>query len=126
LITIGEHSACEIIISKAHSLLALGPQKTLAYLHDHVWWKDMASDVQAYCNTCITCKKSKPSNQKPYGLLNPLPVPLQPWEAIGINFGGPLPQFKDCNATYDSITVIIDLLTAMIHLVPSHTNYTAH
>lgn len=85
----------------------------------------MVNDVQIYCDTCITCRESKPSNQKPYGLLNPLPVPSQPWEAIGIDFVRPLPLSKDRNATYDSITVVIDLLTAMVHLIPSRTNYTA-
>ncbi|THH32769.1 hypothetical protein EUX98_g1371 [Antrodiella citrinella] len=73
----------------------------------------------------MTCKRSKPNNQKPYGLLNPLKVPTLPWEAIGIDFVGPLPESKDRDATYDSITVIIDLLTAMVHLVPSRINYKA-
>jgi len=63
-------------------------------------------------------------NQKPYGLLNPLPILAQPWEAIGIDFVGPLPLSQDRNGEYDSIIVFIDLLTAMIHLVPSKTNYT--
>jgi hypothetical protein len=39
-------SAREIVISEAHSMLAhLGASKTLDYLRDHVWWKDMVSDV---------------------------------------------------------------------------------
>lgn len=119
-------SAPEIAISEAHSLLAhLGAHKTLTYLREHVWWKNMASEVVAYCNTCTTCKQSKPANQKPYGLLNPLPVPAQPWESIGIDFVGPLPESKNRDATYDQITVIICLLTAMVHLVPSKITYTA-
>ena len=73
----------------------------------------------------MTCKRSKPSNQKPYGLLNPLPVPTAPWEAIGIDFVGPLPESKDRDGRYDAITTIIDLLTGMVHLVPSRTNYRA-
>lgn len=69
-------SAQEIVISEAHSLLArLEPRKTLLYLHDHVWWKTMAHDVQEYCNTC---NQNKYSNQKPYGLLQPLKVPTSP------------------------------------------------
>ena len=45
------------------------------------------------------------ANQKPYGLLNPLPVPARPWEAIvGVDFVGPLPELKDRDGTYDSIT----------------------
>ena len=48
-------SAREIVISKAHSMLAhLGESKTTDYLHDHVWWKDMVADVKAFCETCHT------------------------------------------------------------------------
>jgi hypothetical protein len=91
-------SAREIVISEAHSLLAhLGASKTLDYLRDHVWWKDMVSDVHAFCETCHTCKISKPSNQKPYGLLNPLSVPSYPWESIGMDFVGPLPAETACS-----------------------------
>jgi hypothetical protein len=123
---IRNRSAREIVISEGHSLLAhLGASKTLDYLRDHVWWPDMVSDVKAFCETCSTCKKSKPSNQKPYGLLNPLSTPGQPWESIGVDFVGPLPRSKNRDNTYDEITVIICLLTAMVHLVPSRTNYTA-
>ena len=85
----------------------------------------MVSDVTAFCASCTTCQQSKPPNQKPYGLLNPLPVPAKPWEAVGVDFVGPLPKSKDRDSEYDSITVIIDLLTAMVHLVPSRSNYTA-
>ena len=125
-IRVSGRSIREVIITHAHSLLAhLGAAKTLSLLRDHVWWKSMGTDVQKYCESCQTCKRSKPSNQKPYGLLNPLPVPTLPWEAIGIDFVGPLPPSGDRNATYDSITVVICLLTAMVHLIPSRTNYKA-
>jgi len=120
------NSAQEIVISEVHSLLAhLGTYKILAYLRDQVWWKDMASDTSAYCTTCVTCKQSKPSNKKPFGLLNPLPVPGMPWEAIGIDFVGPLPESKNRDGLFDSIMVVICLFTAMVHLVPSRINYNA-
>lgn len=38
---------------------------------------------------------------------------------------GPFPESKDRNTTYNQITVIIDLLTSMVHLVPSKTTYMA-
>ena len=117
---LNERSLREIVISHAHSLLAhLGFYKTSQYLRDHVWWKTMIQDVEDFCKSCMTCKRSKPSNQKPYGLLNPLPVPSLPWEAIGIDFVGPLPESQNRDGSFDSITVIIDLLTSMVHLVPS-------
>ncbi|CAA7270581.1 unnamed protein product [Cyclocybe aegerita] len=125
-VIINGRSTREIIITEAHSMLAhLGATKTLAYLKDHVWWKDMASETKTYCLSCVTCKLSKPSNQKPYGLLNPLPVPGTPWEAIGVDFVGPLPESKNHDSTFDCITVIICLFTGMVHLVPSRINYTS-
>lgn len=125
-VLIYDRNAREIVITHAHSLLAhLGASKTLSLLRDHVWWKTMSADVHKYCETCLTCKRSKPTNQKPYGLLNPLSVPGTPWEAIGIDFVGPLPESKNRDGTYNSITVIICLLTAMVHLVPSRIDYKA-
>ena len=117
---------CEQLIEQAHSLLAhLGTTKTLAYLREHLWWKEMANDVRKYCESCTICKRSKPSNQKLYGLLTPLDIPSKPWEAIGIDFVGPLPLSKDRNSEYNSITMVIDLLTSMVHLIPSRSDYTA-
>jgi len=86
-------SAREIVILEAHSMLAhLGASKMLNYLRDQVWWKDMVLDTKSFCETCTTCKQSKPNNQKPYGLLNPLSIPSYPWESIGVDFIGPLPE----------------------------------
>jgi hypothetical protein len=42
-----------------------------------------------------------------------------------IDFLGPLPESSDHNATFNSITVVVNLLTAMVHLIPSRTDYTA-
>ena len=118
--------AREHLIVQVHSVLAhLGAVKTLAYLRDHFWWKSIVSDVQKYCKPCQTCKQSKPPNQKPHGLLNPLSIPSKPWEEIGINFIGPLPLLKNKDDEFDLITVVIDLLMAMVHLVPNCITYTA-
>lgn len=84
----------------------------------------MATDIAAFCMSCMTCKQSKPSNQKPYGLLNPLPIPSLPWESIGIDFVGPLSESSNRNGTLNQITVIICLLIVMVHLVPSKISYT--
>jgi hypothetical protein len=82
----------------------------------------MSNDVHKYCESCVVCHKSKPNNQKPYGLLNLLPVPVRPWEAIGINFVGPLPVSKNRDGEFDTITAIINLLMAM---VPSQQDFRA-
>jgi hypothetical protein len=91
----------EMTISEAHSLLAyLGVNRTLSYLRDHVWWKTRVNDTRIYCDSCQTCGRSKPGNQKLYGLLNPLTVPERPWEAIGVDFVGPLPQSKNRDGAF--------------------------
>ena len=37
-------------------LAHLGASKTLDYLRDQVWWKDMVSDTKSFCETCVVCK----------------------------------------------------------------------
>jgi hypothetical protein len=42
-----------------------------------------------------------------------------------VDFVGPLPESKNRDATFNSITVVIDLPTGMVHLIPGRINYTA-
>ncbi|KIK50943.1 hypothetical protein GYMLUDRAFT_65088 [Collybiopsis luxurians FD-317 M1] len=52
-LTVNGHNIKEIIIDEAHSILAhLGTRKTINYLCDHIWWKDLVSDVHTYCESC--------------------------------------------------------------------------
>jgi hypothetical protein len=85
----------------------------------------MVDDVRAFCTTCGTCKRSKSSTRKPYRLLHSLNPPSRPWESIGIDFVGLFPESKNCDGMFNLITVVIDLLTGMVHLIPSRINYTA-
>lgn len=64
-------------------------------------------------------------NQKPYRLLSPLSISSKPWESIGIDFIGLLPLSKNNDGEFDLITIIIDLLTVMVHLMPSWITYNA-
>ena len=52
-------------------------------------------------------------------------MPSHPWEWIGMDFVRLLPESGNHDGIYDSIMVVICLLTSMVHLVPSHTNYNA-
>ena len=42
-----------------------------------------------------------------------------------MDFVGPLPESMNRDSRYDSITVVICLLTSMVHLIPSRINYNA-
>jgi hypothetical protein len=123
---INSRSARKITISHAHSTLAhLGSSHTVGYARNHLWWKTMVADTTANIETCNTCKRSKPNNQKLYGLQNPLAVPTTLWEAVGIDFVEPLTPSHNYNTKFNSIVTISDLLTGIVHLVPGKTTYKA-
>ena len=125
-VKINDRSIREDVIRQGHSILAhLGGNKTVSYLRDQVWWKTIIQDVTDYCKACQTCATSKSPTEKPRGLLKTMPVPTHPWQYIGIDFVGPLPESSNRNGSYDMICVIIDLLTAMVHLVATRQTYKA-
>ena len=51
----------------------------------------MGTDVEEYVRTCLTCQQDKVEQQKPVGLLEPLPVPERSWESIFLDFISSLP-----------------------------------
>jgi hypothetical protein len=59
---------------------------------------------------------------KPAGKLQPMPVPEGKWESVGMDFITGLPCTKE---GYDSIMVVIDRLSKMVHLIPTTTSVTA-
>ena len=103
----------------------LGPLKTISYLRENVWWKDLNSNIEDFCWSCSVCQTTKPTNHAAYGLLETLQVPTYLWETIGIDFVGPLPKSKTISGTFNMIIVIIDHLTSMVHLVLTKQTYHA-
>ena len=80
----------------------------------------MATDIGSFCNSCAKCQVNKTSTQKPQGLLHSLPVLERPWQSIGMDFMGPLPNSNG----HDYLLVVIDQLTSQIHLIPTDTRVT--
>lgn len=76
----------------------------------------MKHDVETYVQNCHECQTNKPSNKKPAGLLQPLPIPDSKWESIGMDFITQLPCTKQ---EHDSILVAIDRLSKLVHLIPT-------
>jgi len=112
----------EILIAEAHRIVGhLGSEKTLKYLRHWYWWPTIARDTIAFCDTCGLCQSIKTSNQKPPGLLHSLPLPTRPWESVGMDFMGPLPE----SSGSDFIMVVICRLTSMVHVLPCRSTVTA-
>ena len=62
---------------------------------------------------------SKTVRHKPYGDLQALPVPIHRWKDLSMDFVTGLPVSTDWKGeSYDSILVIVDRLTKMVHYEP--------
>ncbi|GJP84358.1 hypothetical protein CLOP_g14419, partial [Closterium sp. NIES-67] len=109
------------ICYKYHDVLYarhFGNNKTLTGIAKHYYWPHMADDVQEFVTSCTTCQRMKSSKQKKAGLLQPLPVPEQPWQVVSIDFITGLPT---TTSDHDAILVVIDKFSKMGHFIPTHT-----
>jgi hypothetical protein len=103
-----------LLISKFHDSKYAGMSRTRVAVGQMFWWKSLAGDVAKFVSTCITCQRNKARRHKPYGLLQPLPVPEKPWHTMTFDFIVKLPK---TNRGYDSICVFVDKLTKSVHFV---------
>ena len=99
-----------------------GVTKTANSIQRHYWWPKLTADIQAYVGICPSCQHNKVSNQKEAGLLQPLPIPSRKWESIGMDF---IVQLPCTTAGHDSILVVIDRLSKLVHLIPTTKEATA-
>jgi len=98
-----------------------GRNKTLLIVRRDFYWPGIKDYVERYVQGCHQCRRAKASRHKPYGLLQPLPVPQRPWSSISMDFIDQLPESQG----FDAILVVIDRLTKMGVLVASTTRVTA-
>jgi hypothetical protein len=80
----------------------------------------MKRDVVEYVALCDTCQMVKAEHQRPARLLQPLKIPVWKWEEIRMDFIVGLPHTQ---AGYDSIWVIVDRLTKVVHFILVKTTY---
>ncbi len=104
-----------------------GFAKTFELLIRKFYWPNLRTILQDYISSCTTCNLNKPHRQKPYGLLQPLPIPERPWDSISIDFIVKLPPSisRGRSTAFDSILVVVDRLTKMAHFEPCNESITA-
>jgi hypothetical protein len=95
-----------------------GIHRMLELIKRTYWWPTIKTDIQNYVKGCSACQKNKIIRQPGHVSLSPLPIPEQPWQEISIDMIGPLPK----SDKYDSILVIVDRFSKMIHLIPTTTS----
>jgi hypothetical protein len=84
-----------------------GQWRTLELLSRHYYWAGMKRDTSKYIQACDSCIQSKPSNQVPVGLLQPIPLPMVPWLEITYDLIVGLPVSEG----YNAIFTVVDRLT---------------
>jgi hypothetical protein len=113
----------ETILKEAHdSDYSIHPGSTKMYqdLKQKYWWYGLKRHVAAHVAMCDVCQRVKAEHQRPAGLLHPLKIPEWKWEDIGMDFITRLPR---TSKGYDSIWVIMDRLTKVVHFIPVKTTY---
>lgn len=81
----------------------------------------MKKMVHAFVRSCRTWQQAKPERHPPACLLQPLPIPSEPWETTTMDFIDVLPQSRQFNC----ILVVVDKLTKYAHFIPLRHPYTA-
>jgi hypothetical protein len=89
-------------------------------LKEKYLWYGLKRDVATHVALCDVCQRVKAEHQRPAGFLQPLKVPEWKWEEISMDFIVGLPRTQD---GYDSIWVIVDMLTKVAHFIPMKTTY---
>ncbi len=110
------------LISRHHddSLVGhFGIDKTQELIARKYYWPTLCRDVEAYVTGCDVCLASKAVRHKIYGDLQSLLVPTHRWKELSMDFITRLLVSTNWKSdTYDSILVIVDWLTKMVHYEP--------
>ena len=115
-------------ISQAHSSPYAGHcgiAKTTKLVQRSFWWPGLLSSVANFvkhCLHCPSCQFKKTDGQKPGGLLQPLQLPVRPWQSLGMDLITSLPLTEK---GHTAILVIVDHFSKMGHFAPCADTLTA-
>src|SRR6202034_788094 len=111
-------------MSEVHNILTESAHGGYAKTYNHIastyYWPRMSRDIKRYVSTCDICQKTKPRRHAPLGLLQPIPIPSQPFEVVSMDFIPELPVSDG----YDNVLVIVDKLTKYAIFIPTTTTIT--
>jgi len=128
--TSGRHCLCipttmqQDIIDEIHGTVTGtahgGFERTYGRIANGFYWPKMVKDIRQFVSTCIICQKIKHARHLPYGLLQPIPIPQQPFEVVTMDFIGELPK----SLGFDAIFVLICKLTKYAFFIPCNVTLT--
>jgi len=79
------------------------------------WWPGVTKEVKQYVEGCNACQQNKNCTEQSAGKLIPNFIPEKPWTYISVDFITKLLLAQE----YDSILVVVDWLTKMVHFIPT-------
>jgi len=79
------------------------------------WWPGVTKEVKQYMEGCDACQRNKNHTEQLAGKLMPNSISEKPWVHISADFITKLLLAQD----YDSILVVVDQLTKMVHFIPT-------
>jgi len=95
-----------------------GRDRTTQNVARYYWWPGMTQAVRQYVEGCDSCQRMNYRRHKPYGLLQPLPMPSVPWKDIAMDFITDLPPSLFRRNAYDAILVVVDRYSKMAVFIP--------
>jgi len=93
-----------------------GRWKTLELVSRNYWWPGISRYVASYVQGCDRCNRTKTFPAMPSGKLIPTQIPKDIWQIITVDLITGLPLSQG----YDSIMVVVDRLSKMVHVVPTN------
>jgi len=90
-----------------------GQWKTVELVTRTFWWPGVTKEVKQYVEECNTCQYNKNCTEQLARKLMPNSILEKPWAHISADFITKLPLAQE----YDSILVVVDRLTKMMHFV---------
>jgi transposase InsO family protein len=106
-----------------------GRDKTLELIQRHFTWNGIVDDVRAYVATCPVCQGKAIHRHRPYGQLEPLPIPTDTWNSpfkeISLDWITGLPPSIKNGQEYNSILTIVCRVTKYALFIPTRDDTTA-
>jgi hypothetical protein len=89
-----------------------GVAKVQESLQRYFFWRGMHKEIVNFIQTCVECQRNKYSRSRPFGLLQPLPPPVRPWQELTMDFVTSLPITVE---GFDTVVTFVDRFTKLVH-----------
>ena len=104
-----------------------GITRTMELIQRNYEFPNIKSKITAFIAKCADCQKNKHSTHAPYGEMQAMELPDQPWSDISMDFVTGLPVSRDpvTQVSYDAILVVVDRFTKQAEYIAFRKDFTA-